>query len=126
MSAVDADGNEIAGIRLPDLSVPVATHTGWVPRHPDTGGAGQFLDEMGTTLPFAPTERERTERGDPRPSIAERYRDRDDYVARARQAAQDLADAGHIVVEDIDLVVELATQRFDVLAPTAVTAARSR
>ena len=125
-SAVDADGNEIAGIRLPDLSVPVATHTGWVPRHPDTGGAGQFLDEMGTTLPFAPTERERAERGDPRPSIAERYRDREDYVARARQAAQDLADAGHIVVEDIDLVVELAAQRFDVLAPTAVTAARSR
>jgi hypothetical protein len=122
-SAVDADGNEIAGIRVPDVSVPVATHTGWMPRHPDTGGAGQFLDMMGTTLPFAPTERERAESGDPRPSIAERYRDRDDYLARARQAAQDLADAGHIVVEDIDLAVQLAAQRYDVLARSALTAA---
>jgi hypothetical protein len=74
---------------------------------------------MGTTLPFAPTERAAV--GDPRPSIAERYRDRDDYLARARQAAQDLADAGHIVVEDIDLAVQLAAQRYDVLARSALT-----
>src|SRR5205807_3554386 len=98
-SAVDTDGNEIAGIRVPDVSVPVATHTGWMPRHPDTGGAGQFLDMMGTTLPFAPTEHERRERGDRRTSIAERYRDRDEYVARVRQAAQQLANEGHIVAE---------------------------
>src|SRR5438309_1625530 len=105
VSAVDTDGNEIAGIRVPDVSVPVATHTGWMPRHPDTGGAGQFLDMMGTTVPFAPTDLERRERGDPRLSIAERYRDRDEYVTRARQAAQQLANEGHIVAEDVDLAV---------------------
>src|SRR6266849_6111911 len=71
---------------------------------------------MGTTLPFAPTEGERAERGDPRPSIAARYRDRDDYLAQARAAAQELADAGHIVVADIDLAVQLAAQRYDILA----------
>ncbi len=120
VSAVDADGNEVAGIRVPDVSVPLATHTGWVPRHPDTGGAGQFLDMMGTTLPFAPTDGERAERGDPRPSIAARYRDRDDYLAQARAAAQELADAGHIVVADIDLAVQLAAQRYDILARSAV------
>src|SRR4029077_12052466 len=100
VSALDADGNEAAGIRVPDVSVAVATHTGWMPRHPDTGGAGQFLDMMGTTLPFAATETERAERGDPRPSIAARYRARDDYLAQARQAAEALAAAGHIVAED--------------------------
>jgi hypothetical protein len=120
-SAVDADGNEIAGIRVPDVSVPLATHTGWVPRHPDTGGAGQFLDMMGTTLPFAATESERRAANDPRPSIAARYRDRDDYLAQARQAAQKLAADGYIVVEDIDLAVQLAAQRYDVLARSAVT-----
>jgi hypothetical protein len=119
-SAVDDDGNEVAGIRLPDLSVPVATHTGWVPRHPDTGGTGQLLDMMGTTMPFAATERERREVGDPRPSIAERYRDRDDYVARANQAAQKLAADGYIVEEDVNLVVELATKRYDMLARSVV------
>ena len=27
--AVDADGNEVAGIRLPPIAVPFGTHTGW-------------------------------------------------------------------------------------------------
>ncbi|MCA1647195.1 MAG: hypothetical protein LC797_17630 [Chloroflexi bacterium] len=120
VSAVDADGNEVAGIRVPDISVAVASHTGWVPRHPDTGGAGQLLDMMGTSLPFAATDRERRERGDPRPSIAERYGDRDDYLAQARAAAQQLAAAGSIAAEDIDLAVELAAKRYDVLAPTPI------
>jgi hypothetical protein len=122
VSAVDTDANEVAGIRVPDVSVPVATHTGWMPRHPDTGGAGQFLDMMGTTLPFAATEPERAERGDPRPSIAARYRDRDDYVARVRAAARTLAEARYILEEDIDVVVDLAAQRYDVLARSTVGA----
>ena len=125
VSALDADGNEVAGIRVPDVSVPVGTHTGWVPRHPSTGGAGQLLDMMGTTLPFAPTPREREERGDPRPSIAERYRDRDEYIARARAAARALAEARYILEEDIDLAVDLAVQRYDVLAPKLAVSSRA-
>ena len=120
--ALDADGNEVAGIRVPDVSVPVATHTGWVPRHPETGGAGQLLDMMGTTLPFARTADERQTGGDPRPSLAERYRDRDDYVSQVRAAAQALAVAGRIVEEDVELAVELAAQRYDVVAPHPVVA----
>ena len=120
--ALDGDGNEVAGIRVPDVSVPVGTHTGWVPRHPETGGAGQLLDMMGTTLPLATTPGERRERGDPRPSLAERYRDREDYITRARAAACALADAGYILAEDIDLAVDLAAERYDVFAPAAVGA----
>jgi hypothetical protein len=121
-SAIDADGNEVAGIRLPDLTVPVASHTGWVARHPDTGAAGQLVDMQGITLPFAPTALERTTRGDPRPAIGERYRDRADYVARVRVAAEALVADGFVLEEDVDLVVELAAQRFDVLAPAPVAA----
>jgi Alpha/beta hydrolase domain len=122
VSAVDADGNEVAGIRLPDLSVPVATHAGWVPRHPSTGGAGQLLHMMGTTLPFAPTPAEREARGDPRASLAERYRDREDYVARARAAAEQLAADRYILDEDVDVVAELAAQRYDLFAPALAAA----
>ena len=124
VSALDASGNEVAGVRVPDLSVPVATNTGWVPRHPETGGAGELLDMQGTSFPLAHTRAERLERGDPRMSIAERYRDRDDYVARARVAAEALAAAGYIVAEDVDVAVELAAQRYDVLARQPVGAAR--
>ena len=102
----------------------VATHTGWVPRHPDTGGAGQSLDMMGTTLPFAATPAEQQQRGDPRRSIAERYRDRDAYVAQARAAAEALAAARYILDEDVDLAVDLAAKRYDVLAPQPVGGGR--
>jgi Alpha/beta hydrolase domain len=119
--ALDADGNEVSGIRVPDVSVPVATHTGWVPRHAATGGDGQLLDMMGTTLPFAQTLQQREERADPRASIAERYRDRDDYMAQARAAAEALAAARYILDEDVDLAVELAVKRYDVLAAAPVT-----
>ena len=67
VSALDADGNEVVGIRAPDVSVPVATYAGWVPRHLSTGGEGQLLDMMGTTLAFPKTPAERQARGDPRP-----------------------------------------------------------
>lgn len=116
VSAIDVDGNEVTGIRVPDISTPVATHTGWEPRHPETGGAGQFLDMMGTSLPFAPTAAERAA-DDPRRAVAERYRDREDYVRQARAAAEQLAAERYILAEDVDLAVELATRRYDVLAP---------
>ena len=64
---------------MPDVTVPVATYTGWNPRAPETGGAGQIVSMQGSTLPFPATRAEREQRGDPRPSIEERYRDRDDY-----------------------------------------------
>ncbi len=118
VSAVDADGNELAGIRLPDIRVPVATHAGWVSRHPEIGSAGQLLDMMGLTLPFPATEAEREQRGDPRASIAARYRDRADYVEQTRAAALRLVDDGYLLAEDVELAVELATKQYDLLAPS--------
>lgn len=102
VSAVDDDGNERAGIPVPEVTVPLATHTGWNLRHPDIGGADQMLYFAGATLPFAKTRGEREKAGDPRPSIAERYRSRDDYLARVREAATALAAAGYLLDEDID------------------------
>jgi alpha/beta hydrolase family protein len=118
VSALDADGNEVAGIRVPDISVPVGTHTGWVSRHASTGGEGQLLDMQGATIPFAATSSERQQGRDARPSLAERYRDRDDYARRLRAAAEALAAERYILEEDIDLAVELALERYDALAPT--------
>jgi len=123
VSAVDADGNERAGIRLPDLEVPVATNTGWVARDPATGGAGQLVDMMGISLPLPATPDDRQVRGDPRPSLAERYRDRADYVARATQAAEALARAGYLLEDDVATTVELAAMRYDVVAPRAALVA---
>lgn len=114
--AVDGDGNEVAGIRLPDVSVPVATHTGWFPRRPGTGGDGQNVDMLGSTVPFAPDEAARRERGDPRRSIAARYQDAADYAARARRAAEALVEEGYLLGDDVELVVRNAVERYRAFA----------
>ena len=113
VSAADVDGNELAGIRLPDLSVPVGTHTGWNLRHPDTGAPEQLMSMQGSTHWFPATEAQRSSAGDPRPSVAERYANRDDYARQAREAALALAQSGYLLDEDVDLVVASCLERYD-------------
>jgi hypothetical protein len=120
VSAVDADGNERGGLRMPDVSVPIATYTGWDPRHPATGGEGQIISMEGSTFPLAATAEERQRTGDPRPARAERYRDRDDYLARVRAAAEELVSARYLLAEDIDMAVQIAAERYDYFAATTL------
>lgn len=113
VSAVDSDGNETAGIRLPDLTVPVGTHFGWNPRDPETGAPEQIMPMQGSTLFFHRTRAEREAAGDPRPSLEERYASRDDYLARVRAAAVELVDRRYVLAEDIDTIVNDAAARYD-------------
>jgi hypothetical protein len=118
VSAIDEDGNEVAGIRMPDLTVPLGSHTGWNPRHPDICGGntralGQNVDMYGSTLPFPRTQAERERRRDPRLSIEERYGDRANYLARVREAAIELVRRRFLVEEDVELVVKQSGDRFD-------------
>jgi len=113
VSAVDADGNEVGGIALPEVAVPLGTHTGWTLRHPSIGGEAQRLVFAGATIPFARTRREREASGDPRPSIEERYRSRDDYLERVRRAAAALASERYLLDGDIELTVALAARAWD-------------
>ena len=115
VAAVDADGNERAGIRLPDITVPLATYTGWNVRHADIGGPGQTLSLLGSTIPFPATRAERQATGDPRLSIEERYPSREDYLQRVRQAAEVLVQQRHLLAEDLPTILEQAAQRYDLL-----------
>lgn len=67
----DSDGNDIAGVRLPDVTVPLATYTGWALRAGPQANDG--CEGSGQMIPFAKTKAEREASGDPRPSIEERY-----------------------------------------------------
>jgi hypothetical protein len=113
VSAVDADLNETAGIRLPDISVPVGTHTGWNPRHGRTGATTQAATFMGMTRMFAATEALRARAKDPRPALETRYLGRDDYLARARTAASLLVADGYLLADDVELVVANCAARYD-------------
>ncbi len=110
---MNADGNEVAGLVLPELAAPLATHTGWNLRHPDIGGAEQLLVFAGATIPFAPTRAEREASNDPRRSVEERYASRADYLERVREAARALAREGYLLEEDIELSVAAAARLWD-------------
>ncbi|MGH7306943.1 MAG: alpha/beta hydrolase domain-containing protein, partial [Candidatus Rokuibacteriota bacterium] len=111
--SVDDDGNDIPGIRAVELGAPLATFTGWNPRHPDQGAPGDLMSMLGSTLPFAITRAAREASGDRRPSIEERYPSRDAYLARAREAAIRLVAERHMLAEDVDAVVERAGRLWD-------------
>jgi len=113
VSALDADGNEVAGIRPPELVAPLATYTGWNPRHPEQGAPGDLMAMMGSTLPFALTRAERSRTGDPRLSIEERYPSRKAYLDKARETTQQLVAARHVLAEDVEGIVERAGRLWD-------------
>ena len=113
VSAVDADGNEIAGVRPVELLAPLATFTGWNPRHPEQGAPGDLMSMMGSTLPFPRTRAERLATDDPRRSIEERYGSRGAYLEKARAAALALVAARHVLAEDLDALVERAGRLWD-------------
>jgi hypothetical protein len=120
VSEVDEDCNDIAGIRLPEVSVPLATHTGWILRHPAIGNPilpiGVTGGLAGWTLPFCTTRAERLSKGDPRPSIEERYASKDDYLRRVRVAAQRLVAEGYLLEEDVESVTKRAGLAYDLFS----------
>ncbi len=113
MPAVDDDGNLVAGVRHPDIEVPLATYTGWNPRHPDIGGEDLTVLLNGATIPFTRTASERAALGDPRPSIQERWTSIEDFLARLRAAAEALARDGFVLEEDLEGIVETGRQKYE-------------
>jgi hypothetical protein len=107
--SVDADGNEIAGVRSVLLEAPLGTYTGWNP----TGAGffkGQIQSQIGGYIPFAKTKAERTASGDPRLSLEERYGTHDSYVARVRAAAERLVKERFLLADDADRLIAQAEQ----------------
>ena len=107
VSKVDADGNEVAGVRLPPVAAPVATTTGWALRRAgfgeNDGGEGD-----GQHIPFAATREERLASGDPRPSLEERYGTHANYVAAVAAAARQLEAEGFLLAADVQVYIDEA------------------
>jgi hypothetical protein len=106
---VDADGNDLAGIRLPAIQVPLGTHTGWNLR-PRGLAEDELAGLLGSYIPFARTRAERRKTGDPRLSIQERYKDRNDYVQQISRAARLLVDQRYLLAEDAERMIAEAAK----------------
>jgi hypothetical protein len=109
---VGPDGNERDGVRLPEIAVPLATYAGWNLRDPSIGAADQRVAFEASYLPFPRTAAERQRTGDPRKSIAERYRDREDYLTKYKEVVDDLVQRRWILPEDRDAVIRRGEQEW--------------
>jgi len=110
---VDGDGNERAGIRLPEVSVPLATYTGWNFRNSRIGGTDQLVALLGSYVPFAQTKGERDSRHDPRRSVEDRYPSRDAYMELINKAAAALVKDGYLLAEDVAPVTKRAADHWE-------------
>jgi hypothetical protein len=107
---VDEDGNDIAGIRLPDVGVPLATYMGW--NLGSEGFAkGSLCSVIGSTIPFPATNSDRQKSADPRRSVEERYPDHEAYVKQVEAAARRLVEKRLLLEDDVKLYVDLARKR---------------
>ena len=96
----DGDGNGIAGVRLPDVTVPLATYTGWALR--SGGWANDGCEGSGQYIPFAATAADRAATGDPRPSVEERYPSFGQYYSEVIRAIDGLVKDRLMLCEDAD------------------------
>ena len=112
---VDTDGNERGGLKMPEISVPLATYTGWNLFRPESGPEGVLSSMQGSYIPFPRTQSDRQRRRDPRPSIEERYRSREQYVGLVSEAAMGLIGDGYLLVEDLSPILSQAGRHWDYL-----------
>jgi len=112
---VDRDGNDVGGLRLPDVAVPLATYTGWNFRNTAIGGTEQLFPLLGGYIPFARTKAEREQSRDPRLSVEERYRSRDEYLKLVQDAAASLVKDRYLRSEDVPAIVKHAEEHWDLV-----------
>ncbi len=99
--AVDADGNETAGVRAPMIQAPLGTYNGWNVRRRGLGG-GAMHEFSGGYIPFPETPEVQAATGDPRQSITARYGDNAGYIEAIEAASKRLVADGYMLEEDIE------------------------
>lgn len=109
----DADGNDLGGIRMPDVAVPIATATGWVFRPSEFGSPQDCYLLRGAWVPFARTQAEREAAKDPRLSLEERYTSKDEFMAKVKEAVEKLIAQRFLTETDLEPELRQASERWD-------------
>lgn len=110
---VNIDGNETGGLLMPEITVPLATFTGWNLYDEAYGPSTEIAHMSGSYIPFATTQIERQANGDPRLSIAERYSSRQEYLGLVAEAAMPLIEQGYLLDEDLPKILQRASQHWN-------------
>jgi hypothetical protein len=110
---VNLDGNETAGVKMPEVQVPLASNTGWNLRNKSIGAPDELFSMVGSWIPFPVNQPERAKQKDPRMSIEERYKSKNDYLEQITAAAQKLVQSGFLLDRDIPKLRDRAAKEWD-------------
>lgn len=106
---VDEDGNDVPGIRLPDVAVPLGTATGWVFRSKSQGSPHEPVLLRGAWVPLAT----HSGSGDPRPALDERYPSKEAYLAKVKGVLNKLISQRFLTEDDLESQLKQAGERWD-------------
>jgi hypothetical protein len=113
VSDVDLDGNEVAGIRHPDVEIPLATSTPWNLRHPDVGAPYQIVGltggPRGATIPFS----KKNNQNDYRISIDNRYKSKNEYLEKISDYSKILINERFLLEFDFKNILQRSAERWD-------------
>ena len=115
IAKLNKDNNEIDMLKMPAVSLPTGTYTGWNLRKEEMGAGGELLRLSGGYIPFAKTKKERIKNGDIRLSIEERYDNFNAYLEAYKKATQDLVKEGYLLEEEVQGLIKLAIQNKDLI-----------
>jgi hypothetical protein len=109
---VDADGNDLGGVRLPEIAAPLATYTGWNLRDPSIGAPTERTAFLGSFLPLPRSTGEATAGHDPRKPIMDRYTTYDDYRAQFKKSLDELVRERYILPEDSEKLLDRSREEW--------------
>ncbi len=115
VSKVDDDGNEVGGLQMPEIAVPLATYTPWNWRSEGIGAPSELADYRGSFFPFSATRDERQLDSDPRLSIEERYFSREAYLGLYAEAAISLIQQRYLLAEDLPEMIGHAQELWELV-----------
>jgi uncharacterized protein YcaQ len=81
---------------------------------------------QGSFIPLARTGADRKRTSDPRKSIDERYKDKDQYVAAVSTAARELVQQGYLLQEDLAVIQRDAGSHWDYVVASATPSTAQR
>lgn len=111
----DADGNDLAGLRHPELVVPLATYTGWNFQRAGAGNPAELVPLIGGYLALPADAAAGRRTGDPRVSVAERYASKQVFLERVEQEALRQVSGRYLLAVDVDAIVERASRHWDLV-----------
>jgi hypothetical protein len=109
---VDADGNELGGIRLPEIAAPLATYTGWNLRTAAIGAAGERLSFLGSFVPLRRTTAEAEAAHDSRKAVEARYKGFEDYRGQFQRALDGLVRERYVLAEDAPRLMDRCVEEW--------------